>query len=76
MEKLEMTFEDALKKLEELSSKMETGKLTLNESIGAYEESMGLIDYCNRILDKAEQRVNILRKNENDAPVEEPFESD
>ena len=76
MKKTEMTFESAFSQLEQLSNKMESGKLSLEESISAYEESMKLIDFCNKVLDSAEQKVSILKKDENGFPQEEPFEND
>lgn len=74
MKNKELTFEDAFSRLEAISTKMESGKLSLEESISAYEESMKLIDFCNNVLDSAEQKVRILKKDENGCPDEEPFE--
>jgi exodeoxyribonuclease VII small subunit len=41
-----MSYEQAFAELEQLVSKMESGKLTLDESIKAYEEGTKLVKYC------------------------------
>ena len=41
-----LSYEQAFAQLEQLVSKMESGKLTLDESIKAYEEGTKLVKYC------------------------------
>jgi exodeoxyribonuclease VII small subunit len=53
-------FEDALEKLEGIVKKMETGELTLEESLKAFEEGIRLTRLCSGKLDEAERRVEIL----------------
>jgi exodeoxyribonuclease VII small subunit len=53
-------FEDALEKLEGIVKKMETGELTLDESLKAFEEGIRLTRLCSGKLDEAERRVEIL----------------
>lgn len=45
-EEKKMSYEQAFAELEQLVSKMESGKLTLDESIKAYEEGTKLVKYC------------------------------
>ena len=65
-------FEDALKKLEEILRKMETGDLTLEESLKSFEEGIRLSRLCAEKLDEAERRVDILLK-EDEKVVLKPF---
>jgi exodeoxyribonuclease VII small subunit len=53
-------FEDALEKLEGIVKKMETGELTLEESLKAFEEGIRLTRLCAGKLDEAERKVEIL----------------
>ena len=65
-------FEDSLEKLEELVEAMEEGELSLEESLKAFEEGIKLTRECQAALDKAEQKVQILVKDD-DLPEVEPF---
>jgi exodeoxyribonuclease VII small subunit len=58
------SFEDAIRKLEETVSLLDEGKLTLDETLSLYEEGIKLYRYCNNILDKAEQKINIMMDGE------------
>lgn len=62
-------FEAALGKLEELVRRMETGDLTLEESLKAFEEGTRLARLCSRKLDEAERRVELLLKQGEDLVV-------
>ncbi|MBN1500370.1 MAG: exodeoxyribonuclease VII small subunit [Spirochaetes bacterium] len=55
-------FEDALFKLEEIASKLESGEMGLEESITNYEKGMELAKYCREKLDEAERKIEILQK--------------
>ena len=55
-------FEDSLKKLESIVNKMESGELSLEESIQQFEEGMALSQNCQKILKEAEQKIQILMK--------------
>jgi exodeoxyribonuclease VII small subunit len=59
-------FEEALDRLEDLVRKMETGEMTLEESLKAFEEGTRLARLCARKLDEAERRVEILLKQGED----------
>ncbi|MBQ8175361.1 MAG: exodeoxyribonuclease VII small subunit [Clostridia bacterium] len=67
------SFEEALSRLEQIVSMLEEGKAGLDESLEAYEEGVKLVKYCHDTLNKAEQRVRILIKNEEGEMTEEPF---
>ena len=70
----ELSFEQAMKRVEEIVSHLEKGDITLQESLSFFEEGAALLSACNRMLDEAEQKVLRLRKGENGEPEELPFE--
>ncbi|MDQ0188367.1 exodeoxyribonuclease VII small subunit [Alicyclobacillus cycloheptanicus] len=55
-----LTFETAMKKLEETVRRLESGDLTLTESIERYKESMQLVQFCRQQLDQAELEISKL----------------
>lgn len=59
MEK-EMKFEEAMSALEDITRKLETGELPLEEAISAYEKAVSLIKVCNDKLEAAEKTVKML----------------
>ncbi|MBP8819226.1 MAG: exodeoxyribonuclease VII small subunit [Syntrophomonadaceae bacterium] len=61
----EMKFEDALKRLEDIVEKLESGSLELEESIQLFEQGVKLSLYCQQQLKQAEGRVQRLVKNLN-----------
>jgi len=56
----ELTFEEALKQLEETVGKLEAGELSLEESLELFERGQNLASFCNDLLDKASLRVEQL----------------
>ena len=68
-------FEKALEELEELVSSMEDGKLSLEDSLQAFEKGIKLTRECQAALKKAEQKVQVLI-NENGDTEELEFEDD
>lgn len=69
-------FEEALKKLEELVKKMESGDFALEDSLKAFEEGIRLIRFCTGKLDEAERRVEILLKDDQGDIAPAPFPRD
>ena len=53
-------FEQSLKELEALVERMEQGDLSLEESVKTFERGIELSRQCERALDEAEQKVQIL----------------
>ncbi|MCR4408385.1 MAG: exodeoxyribonuclease VII small subunit [Anaerolineae bacterium] len=60
----ELSFEEAFKQLEETVHRLETGDLTLEESIALFERGQALARHCSAALDRAELRVNQLVSTE------------
>ncbi len=70
-----MEFEKKLVRLEEIVAKMETGDLSLEESLMSFEEGVKLSRECNSQLSQAEQKVKTLLAVEpNGAVVTEEFQ--
>jgi len=58
----DFNFEKALQELEELVKKMETGELGLEETLKYFERGVALTRNCQQALAEAEQKVQILLK--------------
>jgi len=55
-----MTYEQAMKRLEEIVEKLDDGSLPLEDSIKLFEESTKLAAFCNDTLEKAKLKVTEL----------------
>lgn len=72
MAKAEENFEELITKLEEITNKLESDKLSLDESVKLFEDGMKISKKCNEKLEDAEKRITILLKSE-DGMKEENF---
>jgi len=72
--KKNVSFEDAMKRLDEIVAKMEQGSATLDESLAMFEEGTALVKLCSKKLDDAELKVVRLMKGDDEEPVEGEFE--
>ena len=59
----ELTFESAFTRLEEILERMNSGTVSLDESLKLYEEADKLIVMCNKRLIDAERKIEVLIKN-------------
>lgn len=57
------TFEEAVTQLGDIVRKLDTGSTSLDEAMELFEQGIRLTKECNKMLDEAEQKVNILIKN-------------
>ena len=53
-------FEQSMQALEDLVARMESGELSLEASLAAYERGVGLYRHCQAALEQAELRVSLL----------------
>lgn len=60
--KKENSFEDSLKRLQEISDILERGEVGLEESIKLYEEGITLAKFCYTTLREAELKITELKK--------------
>ena len=65
------TFEERLKRLEELNDTMREGKLPLEEAVSCFEEGIKLAKGLEKDLTKIERKVEIL-VNKPDTPEDTP----
>lgn len=54
------SFEEALKRLEEIVQRLERGELPLEESLTCYEEGIRLSRFCHQKLEEAERKIETL----------------
>src|SRR5215472_2580283 len=70
----ELNFEGAMDRLEKIVEQMESGKLSLEDLIVRYEEGMNLVKICQQRLANAEQKIEIIARNNAGKPVLKEFE--
>ncbi len=66
-------FEKSLKTLEKIVDDMETGELSLEQSLSAFEKGIKLTKECQTALTQAEQRVEVLIEEHGEESLE-PFD--
>ncbi|MCY8979081.1 exodeoxyribonuclease VII small subunit [Bacillus halotolerans] len=74
-----MTFEEAMKGLESIVSKLEEGDVPLEQAINYFQEGMGLSKMCHEKLQKVEKQMDFILKEDGElAPfsVQEEDEGD
>ncbi len=64
----DLSFEQALKELEGIVSRLERGDVALEESITIYERGEALRGHCDRVLKQAEARIEKLTFNADGSP--------
>jgi exodeoxyribonuclease VII small subunit len=69
----DLRFEDCLQRLEQIVGSLETGNLSLEESLKAFEEGIGLARHCAKYLDDAERRIEVLTRDESGGLETRPF---
>lgn len=74
MAKKKLTFEQALQRLEEIVSLLETEEVSLEHSVDLYKEGMTLADICRQKITMAESEVVLLQKNISGEIEQTPFE--
>lgn len=68
-EEKELTFEEAMKQLEEIVEKLEEGNVPLEQAISFFQEGMRLSKWCHDKLQHAEKQMEyILREDGQLAP--------
>ena len=63
MSKKATHFEDSLKSLEQIVDSLESGQLSLEESLSAFEKGMTIGKACQQTLKEAEQRIEKLMED-------------
>lgn len=73
MNETNMTFEDAMQRLEEIVRTMERGEVALETSLKLFQEGTELVRTCSGLLDEAELQIQKVVKGPEGAPVLEDF---
>jgi exodeoxyribonuclease VII small subunit len=63
-EQEKVSFEQALEQLEEIVEQIESGEVSLEQSIEKYARGIQLIKQCRGILDEAERKIQLLAETE------------
>jgi len=62
---VKFNFNKGLLQLEEIINKMESGELSLEDSLKYFEEGVKIHRQCHTALTDAEQRISVLSENDN-----------
>ncbi len=73
MAEKKLSFEQAMKRLEEIVTALERGEAPLEEALALFEEGSKLLRQCTGMLDKAEQKVTKLTAT-GEVPFTQPEE--
>lgn len=74
MSEAKMDFETSLKRLEEITKKLEASDTPLEEALKLFEEGTGLVRALTHSLDEATQKVTMLTSAASGGTGEEPFQ--
>jgi exodeoxyribonuclease VII small subunit len=69
----ELSFEQAMSELEEIVHVLEDSRLPLDELVEKYERGALLRGICQKRLDAAQQRIELITRKGSEPPVLEPF---
>ncbi|SRR5712692_8771934 len=56
-------FEQALEDLEKVVERLESGELSLEDSLAAFEQGVKMVRYCNQKLNEVERKIELLVKD-------------
>ena len=68
-----LKFEDAMARLEEIVNGLEKGDLSLDKSLKMFEEGVRLSKSCLKMLDEAQQKVEVLVRDKEGKKKVRPF---
>lgn len=69
-------FEEAVAELEQIVSDMESGRITLEDSLAKFERGSFLIEHCRKVLGAAEQKIETLTRAADGTIKSEPMPAD
>jgi exodeoxyribonuclease VII small subunit len=70
------SFEDAVDELKAIIDKLESGNVSLEESLTIFEKGVELITFCHKKLNEAQKRVQILVENADGHILPKDFDSE
>jgi exodeoxyribonuclease VII small subunit len=69
-------FEEALEELEKVVERLESGELSLDDSLAAFEEGVRLVKFCNQKLTEVEKKIELLVKDKDGKLQLKPLEDE
>jgi len=72
--KSELSFEQAIQRLEKIVADMEAAELPLEDVLKKYEEGTRLVRFCAQKLDEAEKKIELLTRKADGTVETKPFE--
>ncbi|MCL2023376.1 MAG: exodeoxyribonuclease VII small subunit [Oscillospiraceae bacterium] len=61
---MNLTYEKAIAELEKSAEKLQSGALSLDETVSVYEEACKLAAHCSALLESAKQKITIMNGEE------------
>jgi exodeoxyribonuclease VII small subunit len=68
-------FEEAMDALEKIVERLESGDLSLEDSLAAFEDGIKLVRFCNQKLTEVEKKIELLVKDKEGKLQLKPFDS-
>ncbi len=77
IKKTELTFEESLRALEQIVTKLESNESGLAEALACYESGIGHLQACYKLLDGAERKIELLTGvDASGNPISVPFDDE
>ena len=73
-DKKNINFEDAMKRLEVIAAELAKEGVKIEDALALYEEGVGLVRECNKILEDTERKIKMLQLSVNGELSEKDFE--
>ena len=70
----QLSFEQAMERLDEIVARMEVEKLPLEEMVASYEEGMQLLQSCRQRIEAARRRVELINAGNGEPASLTPFD--
>ena len=65
----DLSFEEALAKLENLVRELEAGKIKLDDAVSSYEQAIALKNLCEKKLNDAKLKIEKIETHQNEQPT-------
>jgi exodeoxyribonuclease VII small subunit len=70
-----LNFESALEQLEKIVETLESGELSLEQSLKRFEEGIKLSQYCTRKLEETEKKISLILEKSDGSLAETPWDN-
>lgn len=61
-----MSFSDDMDKLQEIVNRLDSGEMSLEESLAFFEKGVALVTSCRKFLESARQKISLISMDTND----------